>query len=394
MPGTPETDWHVVADIELKGPRCRNNNEPYNKFSIKYPVTKTLSASGEKKRDEERTLAQPKSLGLNPFWIHTRRVLVDQGTSKAQKATIRSLHTPEFPYWGHLIYNSIKEFNASSPNRCRKLVYDLRHGQADHNAWRKLFKNDEWSKVPEYRKQPIIEIRGKKFSIIDPPLTARGEQQAKDANAMFRQLKEHMFPMPKRAYISPLLRAMQTFKHALGHDPMGVGVRREDSYILKELREQETGNSADILFDEYISHSKIPRKPRTAEHEWYEEEDDIKVQERAASLHDEIFGMDDSDCILRVTHSLLIQNNLKALAVRGGTVLQNFMLAEGGLFAYVVEGRKVDEKKAKKLRNKKLEEESERLDHMGNRRKSAFPCSKTAPTKPVAVPIEREILAM
>lgn len=210
---------------------------------------------------------------------------------------------------------------------------------------------------------------------------------------MFRQLKEHMFPMPKRAYISPLLRAMQTFKHALGHDPKGVGVRREDSYILEKLRERETGYSADILFDEYISHSKVPRKPRAAEREWYEE-NDKKVQERAASLHDEIFGMDDSDCILRVTHSLLIQNNLKALAVRGGTVLQNFMLAEGGLFAYVVEGRKVDEEEAKTLRNEKLKEKSKGLDHMGNRRKSAFPYSKTAPTKPVAVPIEREILAM
>lgn len=145
MPGT--TKPHVERSVQLKGPRYKHKNDPYNLFSIRDSVT----ASGEKKRDEEeRTLVDPRSLGLNPAWLHTRCAPVDQAVSEARKTTIRSLHTPKFPFWGHLIYNSIKEFNASSPDRCRKLVYDLRHGEADHNAWKNLFKTidlDLWTTV-------------------------------------------------------------------------------------------------------------------------------------------------------------------------------------------------------------------------------------------------------
>lgn len=404
----------IYTDIELKGPPSCQKIGPYNKFSIHSTITETLTASGKTEKEEgDRTLKYPKTLGLNPVWLHTRRAPVDQAVSEALKATIRSLHTPKFPYWGHLIDNSIKEFNASNPNRCRKLVYDLRHGEADHNAWKKRFTQKQWSKVkrnppyscintraysaqdPERRKQPIVEYEGKEYCIIDPPLTAKGEQQAKDANAMFRQLKKHLFPMPKRAYVSPLLRAMQTFRYALGHAPehADIIVRAEDSYIVNQLREQETGNSADILIDEYVSrtNSKKPRTPGTEKHEWYEE-DEKKVRGRAARVHAEICEMDDSDCIVRVTHSLLIQNNLIRLAVGGGTVLQKFMLAEGGLFAYVIEGDRPDKKRAEDLRND-LKKVKARLNETGQRRLSAFRDPKPS-SKPVHVTIERSILAV
>ncbi|KAG6354922.1 hypothetical protein INS49_004003 [Diaporthe citri] len=404
MPGTTKT--HVVHGVQLKGPRSKHKNEPYNLFSIQYPVTETLNASGEKKRDEgERTLVNPEPLGLNPAWLHTRRALLDRATSEAQKATIRSLHTPKFPYWGHLIYNSIQEFNASNTHRCRKLVYDLRHGEADHNVWKNVFKKigkDLWAKKPEHKRQPIIKYEGQDYCIIDPPLTAKGVQQAQDANAKFRQLEKHMFPMPKRAYVSPLLRAMQTAEYALGHVPehapghVPKDSRKimitppEDSYILNNLREKETGNCADILIEEYISRSKKPPKAGTNAKDL--EEDDA-VQKRAASLHDEIFGMDDSDCIVRVTHSLLIQSNLIGLAVRGGTVLQKFMLAEGGLFAYVVEGKRPNKTAPKKWRDANLETVAKRKKGMVKRRDSAFPNQKDS-TTPVVVTIERPILAM
>lgn len=150
MPGTTTT--HFDVDITLKGVRSKRKIEPYNKFSLQYTVTETLTALRETKRKEgDRTLAEPKALGLNPAWLHTRRAPVDQAVNEAHKMRIRSLHTPNFPYWGHLIHKSIQQFNASSPNRCRKLVYDLRHGEADHNAWKKLLiernQVEKWTKV-------------------------------------------------------------------------------------------------------------------------------------------------------------------------------------------------------------------------------------------------------
>lgn len=208
--------------------------------------------------------------------------------------------------------------------------------------------------------------------------------------------------MPKRAYVSPLLRAMQTFDNALGSDPENdpkypdkeTIIQPEDSYILDKLREQETGNSADILIEEYASGSKLPRKPRKIQPDWYEEEDDEKVQMRTASLHDDIFGMDDSDCIVRVTHSLLIKNNLIRLKYLGGNVLQKFMLAEGGLFAYVVEGKRAKKRKAGELGGTTWEKVTKRQENiensMGPRRRSAF-LNLDAPTTPVKVSIEREI---
>lgn len=221
--------------------------------------------------------------------------------------------------------------------------------------------------------------------------------------------------MPKRAYVSPLLRAMQTFEYALGRDPEynpehgrdraleKVIVRPENSYILNKLRERETGNCADITIDEYVSRSKKPPKAGPDGRDEFYMEDDKKVQERAARLHDEIFRMDDSDCVVRVTHSLLIQNNLIGLEDGGGTVLQKFMLAEGGLFAYVVEGKRTNETDAKKRRvAAKLDTVAQRKEkiekRMGQRRESAFknlkaPGAAITPASP-PVTIEPAILAM
>lgn len=202
---------------------------------------------------------------------------------------------------------------------------------------------------------------------------------------MFLQLREHMFPMPKRAYVSPLLRAMQTFELAL----KGIEIGTDNSYILNDLREKQTGNCADILIDEYISRSKRPRKPRTNVSERYEETNE-DVQRRAARLQGDICAMDDSDCIVRVTHSLLIQQNLRRLESGGRKLLQKFMLAEGGLFAYVIEESRPDQEMAETLRNRH-KKVKDRMKERGPRRETAFKDLK-APTKPIKVTIEQAIL--
>lgn len=139
----PETTVRCSETVKLKGPP----GKPYNSFSIQYA---RIHGPGKAKASEsDRTLVHPGLLGLNVAWLHNRCPPVDQTDCEEQKAKIRKLHL-NFPYWGHLIYNSIQKFNASSPSRYRKLVYDLRHGEADHNAWKRLFKKVDpllWTKV-------------------------------------------------------------------------------------------------------------------------------------------------------------------------------------------------------------------------------------------------------
>lgn len=198
-----------------------------------------------------------------------------------------------------------------------------------------------------------------------------------------------MFPMPKRAYVSPLLRTMQTFEYSLE----GL-IESEDAYILDDLREQETGNCADILIDEYLSRDtpKLPPLPGTDGKAEYMETDDA-VRKRAARLHRDIFRRAKCDCIIRVTHSLLIRNNLKNLVDGDEEVLKNFMLAEGGLFAYVVEGYRPGRSPAQQPL-KQSKSVARRKKEVGWRRASAFK-SADASTTPADVPIERAItLAM
>lgn len=213
-------------------------------------------------------------------------------------------------------------------------------------------------------------------------------QQAKDARERFRELKKHMFPMPKRAYVSPLLRTMQTFEYGLE----GL-IGSEDAYIVDDLREQETGNCADILIDEYLSQDK-PKTPPPAGTDGKAEymETDDAVRKRAARLHKEIFLRAKCDCVVRVTHSLLIRSNLKNLVDGDGEVLKGFMLSEGGLFAYVVEGYRPGRSPAQQPLPQ-IKSVARRRKEVGWRRASAFK-KVDAPTTPVGVPIERAVLAM
>lgn len=188
--------------------------------------------------------------------------------------------------------------------------------------------------------------------------------------------------MPKRAYVSPLLRAEQTFDLALE----GIDIEYEKT---EDLREKKTGNCADILIDEFISKVKPIKPPQAVtgrfDHlDWMETDED--VQNRAKTALEHMLSVDDSDCVIRVTHSLLIQNNLKSLEATNGKthMLEKFMLAEGGLFAYVIEGDKATTSGGEKRKATKPE--------TVRRRDSAFG-KPEAHTQFSEVVIEPEILA-
>jgi hypothetical protein len=221
-----------------------------------------------------------------------------------------------------------------------------------------------------------------------------GKKQARDANELFHKLKKHKFPMPTTAYISPLYRTTQTFKLGL----RGVGIKLDNSHIVMELREQETGNSADILFNEYICGSKKPPPAGSKEIcNWMEVEDQTgknhKLEKRVKDLQEGLPRLNNSDCIVRVTHSLLNRHSLKNLEINDPqeTVLNTFMLDEGGLFACVIEIEKATPETStlKPLKTMKF---NDYMNAMGLRRKTAFPYINQ-PTTPCVVEIEQHILA-
>lgn len=209
-----------------------------------------------------------------------------------------------------------------------------------------------------------------------------------------------MFPIPNKVYVSPLYRAMQTYECAFAN----VGLGTDHAIILHDLREQKTGNCADVLSGEYDPTTNSPtKKPPQAGTKGKNDstgkdciENDNEVMERAKKVHDDIFAMDDSDCVARVTHSLLIRYNLMNLEANNGKVMQKFMLDEGGLIAYVIEGQKAtpkgSEQRKKSLKDeKKLEAFTEReKKEISRRYKTAFPLvtpklvtSKHGPSKHV-----------
>ncbi|KAI3393609.1 hypothetical protein diail_3913, partial [Diaporthe ilicicola] len=267
-----------LAVVELK---CVDaSRRPYNKFQIK----------DKPEKEEDKILAHPKLMGLNVDLLRDcRRCQPPRPPLKAA-------------YCGHFIGDSIRSFNETHKTRCRKLVYDLRHGEADHNAWKEVWTAKYpgqfvWTKGPEYKRQPNFSYEGRKYCIIDPPLTGQGVEQAKEANEAFGRLRDLGFPMPKKAFVSPLYRALMTFKYGL------KGMFKE-GYILDNLREQKTGNCADILWKEYHDPAnpiKPPQAGTGGSFDWMEDDEkdgkDDKFKCRLANLHAEIFRKDGSDCI-------------------------------------------------------------------------------------------------
>ncbi|KAJ0117516.1 hypothetical protein J7T55_003933 [Diaporthe amygdali] len=378
------------------------DGKPYNSFQIRRTFKRILNAAGIVQEETTKTLVDKESMGLNGALVRKPCLLCKLRLKKA----IANKPSSSFKLCGHQITKSIRDFNNANKDngKCQKLVYVLRHGEADHNVWKKVFGVLRWTKDPEYKRQPIFTYEGQEYCIIDPPLTKRGVQQADDANAKLLQLKKQGFMMPKRAFVSLLYRTMMTFEHALA----GIGIPSGKAHVLDELLEQRTGNGPDILLREY-TRAKNPIEPPPPTkggahgYEWIETDENLDRDERMTTdeimrarverLHNAIFDMDDSDCIILVTHSLLIQHALKSMVDGNANVLKDFMLDEGGLFAYVVEGKRTGPgAAADELKRKKIKLVSEWKEEMGPRRESAF-SDREAPQRPAPVRIEDTIMA-
>lgn len=133
-----------AADLPVPG--GQGNATYYNCFEVHTITTFTQKPGEKKEKKTQRRLRNDSKmrLGLNKAWV--------QVPPPEKNSPIRELRY-KFPYWGHVISQSIQDFNDANrlgeekSNIRRKLVYDFRHGQADHNKWKDLLGEDEWAKV-------------------------------------------------------------------------------------------------------------------------------------------------------------------------------------------------------------------------------------------------------
>lgn len=194
--------------------------------------------------------------------------------------------------------------------------------------------------------------------------------------------------MPEQVYMSPLLRAVETFELALERN---LGIKLENCYVVWELREQETGNCADVQLEEFVKSQKTPPSPGSYTcKDWMEPSTrnekgkltNKKLETRVKRLFKEIPNWHGSDCIARVTHSLLNRHTLKSdeFEVGEGTeeakVMEKFMLDEGGSFAYVIEYQVKKTQEATSVHAKpklKWRKYEDYKNIMGKRRLTAFP---------------------
>lgn len=114
--------------MELNGAKTEEG-KPYNRFRVKDGPNKG-----------ETCLVDPDLMGLN-------RDLLGP-CDKCAKSH------PHWGYCGHELQKTISEFNNKTGERRprrRQLVYKVRHGEADHNAWKKVH-GKEWAEVRENSK--------------------------------------------------------------------------------------------------------------------------------------------------------------------------------------------------------------------------------------------------
>lgn len=119
--------------------------KPYNSFQIRRTVKRILNAAGVVQEETTKTLVDKESMGLNGALVRRPCLLCKLRHKKA----IANKPSSSFKLCGHRITKSIRDFNKANKDNgiCRKLVYDLRHGQADHNEWKSVHGVQKWTKV-------------------------------------------------------------------------------------------------------------------------------------------------------------------------------------------------------------------------------------------------------
>lgn len=230
-------------------------------------------------------------------------------------------------YLQHLGSNS-----ASSETRY-KLIYNGRHGEGFHNvaeaaygtkAW-----DDYWSK---------LDGNGTLYWA-DAHLSARGEEQAREAAAFFgEQFAWAKMPAPEKYYVSPLWRCLQTAELTFGNDGLKMPEGREFRPVVKEMLREVMGEHT---CDRRSSRSALAEAfPGFEIEAGLSEEDELWLKDhrethgehdvRTRALLEDVFESDESLFVSFTSHSGSIASLLRVLGH------QEFRVPTGGLIPLFV----------------------------------------------------------
>ncbi|KAH8106394.1 phosphoglycerate mutase [Phellopilus nigrolimitatus] len=229
----------------------------------------------------------------------------------------------------HKVLEKLKILNNESTKVTYKLIFAARHGQGYHNLGDIKYGTEVWN-----ARWAKLTGDGEIVWGPDPRLTALGEDQARDANALWKQELQAGIPLPAKLYCSPMTRALQTCQFTFAGV---IDFSKRTPLIMENCREIYGVNTCDQRRSLSYLRSTFPD---FAIEDGFAEEDELHdphvreelahVTSRARLVLDYIFERDEEHVISITSHSEFI-NGLNRAAGH-----QPVALPTGGVLPMVV----------------------------------------------------------
>ncbi|KAI5116302.1 hypothetical protein M0805_003657 [Coniferiporia weirii] len=214
--------------------------------------------------------------------------------------------------WKNLL-DKLKELNNSAPDGVAyKLIIAGRHGQGFHNLAELKYGDKPW-----FERWGLIDCDGEIVWAPDALLTDLGEDQAHDAQAMWKQEQAAAnIPQPDKLYCSPMTRALRTCR--ITFDGV-VDFNERRPLILENCREiygkypcdkRRTLTYIRTAFPEFAVEKSFTEKDELFDPEV--QETVAHVRERARLVLDYIFQHDEEPFISITAHSYFIDGLVEA----------------------------------------------------------------------------------
>ncbi|KAH8106393.1 phosphoglycerate mutase [Phellopilus nigrolimitatus] len=212
----------------------------------------------------------------------------------------------------HKLLSKLETLNKESQKGITyKLIIAGRHGQGFHNLAELKYGVKDWN---EYWAK--LDGDGKIVWGPDPLLTSLGEDQARDANALWKEELKADIPLPAKLYCSPLTRALRTCQLTFAGI---VEFRQRTPLVLENCREMYGVHSCDKRRSLSYLRSAFPD---FAVEDGFTEEDELHdpkvreehahIAERARLVLDYIFEEDEELVISITAHSGFINGLIAA----------------------------------------------------------------------------------
>ncbi|OCB91127.1 phosphoglycerate mutase [Sanghuangporus baumii] len=238
--------------------------------------------------------------------------------------------------WSNTIHR-LEELNKKAePGVAYKLIIAGRHGQGFHNVGELKYGTERWNAY-----WAKIDGDGEIVWGPDPLLTDLGEEQARDANAVWFQERAAGLPSPDRLYCSPMTRALRTCELTFANL---VDFSDQHPLILENAREIYGVHPCDMRRSRSYIRAEFPafdiEEDFTEEDQLYDpnvRETYTHVAKRAHSVLDRIFEDNKGSLTSITAHSGFIRGLVAT------TKHATAELPTGGVLPMVVKGTVVEQ---------------------------------------------------